>query len=141
MARPSGTQHHTDHPRARGGAAGATTMAAAVLLVVVGTLAILQGIAALLTDDLFIVGVNYTYSLNLTGWGWIHLIVGILVVLTAFGLFGGTTWARMAAIGIAGVSIIVNFLWLPYYPWWAVLIIALDVVVIWAVATWQPNRT
>lgn len=121
------------------GGAGATSMAAAVLLLVSGVVLIMQGIAALLKDDLFVVGIQYVYSFSLTGWGWVHVVVGILVVLSALGLFSGSTWARGVAMGIAGVSIIANFLWLPYFPWWAILIIALDVVVIWALATWEPR--
>ncbi|KAA0917998.1 hypothetical protein [Dietzia sp. ANT_WB102] len=136
-------EHRTDvdqEVRFSGGA-GAATLAAAILLLVSGAALILQGIAALLKDDLFIVGVQYIYSFSLTGWGWVHVIVGILVVLSALGLFSGATWARVVAIGIAGVSIIANFLWLPYFPWWAILIIALDIVVIWALATWEPRPT
>lgn len=131
--------HDVDRNVRFDGAAGVAVAAAAVLLLVSGIVLVLQGIAALLTDDLFIVGVEYVYSLSLTSWGWIHLIVGVLVILSALGLFSGATWARGVAIGIAGVSIIANFLWLPYFPWWAILIIALDVVVIWALATWEPR--
>lgn len=124
------------HP-VRNGVAGVTTIAAGVLLAAAGILSILQGISAIAKDDLFVVGPEYIYSLDVTGWGWIHLIVGVLVVLTAIGLFGGATWARATAIVLAGLSIVANFLWLPYYPWWAVLVIALDILVIWAVATWS----
>lgn len=131
--------HDVDQDVRFDGAAGIAVIAAAVLLLVSGIVLILQGVAAILTDDLFIVGVQYVYSLSLTSWGWIHLVVGVLVVLSALGLFSGATWARAVAIGIAGVSIIANFLWLPYFPWWAVLIIALDIVVIWALASWEPR--
>ena len=75
-------------------------MAAAFLLIVAGTLGILQGISALLTDEIFVLGINYTYSLDLTGWGWVHLIIGILAVLTALGMFAGATWARVVAMAI-----------------------------------------
>ena len=126
------------HP-VRNGFAGITTIAAGVLLTAAGILGILQGIAAIANDDLFVVGPEYTYSFDLTGWGWIHLIVGILAVLTAIGLFAGSTWARIVAIVLAALSIVANFMWLPYYPWWSVLVIALDVLVIWAVATWTPG--
>lgn len=134
-------EHRTDTNRdvKFAGPAGVAIVAAAVLLLVSGIVLVLQGIAALMTDDLFIVGVQYVYSLSLTSWGWIHLIIGVLVVLSALGLFSGATWARAVAIGIAGISIIANFLWLPYFPWWAILIIGLDVVVIWALATWEPR--
>ena len=65
--------------------------------------------------------------------------LGVVVAAIGVALFTGAGWARIAAIVIAAISIIANFMWLPYYPWWSVLIIALDVVVIWAVSTWKPQ--
>lgn len=120
--------------------AAGTTIAAAVVLLTVGIVSILQGIAALATDEVFIVGIEYTYALDITTWGWIHVVLGILAVLTAIGLFTGAAWARVVGICIAGLSILANFLWLPYYPLWSIVVIALDVVVIWAIATWDSGR-
>jgi hypothetical protein len=65
-------------------------------------------------------------------WGWIHLVIGLAAVFAGFGLFSGRVWARTVGVLVAGLSIIANFAWLPYYPGWAVLIIAFDVFVIWA---------
>jgi hypothetical protein len=115
-------------------------MGAAILLVTVGVLQIFQGISAIAKDEVFVTGIDYIYKFDFTTWGWIHLILGILVTLTGLVLFTGATWARFAAICILALSIIANFLWLPYYPWWSILIIALDVVVIWAIVTWNPDR-
>lgn len=67
------------------------------------------------------------------------LVVGIIAILIAFGMFVGATWARVSAVIIASLSIIANFLWIPYFPWWSILIIAVDLVVIWAVCTWQTD--
>nr|WP_051133207.1 hypothetical protein [Nocardia paucivorans] len=116
------------------------TIAAAALLLTVGVVNLLQGISAVVEDDIFVVGPQYTYNLDLTGWGWIHIVVGILLILTALALVTGATWARVTAIVLACLSIIANFLWIPYYPLWSILIIALDVVVIWAITTWSPER-
>jgi len=113
--------------------------AVAILLFVVAVLGILQGISALVDDEFFVVGPQYTYEFDLTTWGWIHLILGIVGVLIAVGLFTGAAWARIAAIIIAALSIIANFLWLPYYPLWSILLIAIDVVVIWAITTWRSD--
>ncbi len=66
-------------------------------------------------------------------------MLGAVLMVCSVGLMMGTAWGRGAAIGFAALSIVANFLWLPYYPWWSALIIALDVVVIWAVATWKPR--
>ncbi|MFC7449593.1 DUF7144 family membrane protein [Rhodococcus daqingensis] len=122
------------------GAAAGTSMGAAVILVTVGALQVLQGIAAVAEDEVIVVGIEYTYKFDLTSWGWIHIVLGAVVAAVGVALFTGAAWARVSAIVIAALSILANFLWLPYYPWWSVLIIALDVVVIWAVSTWKPER-
>ncbi|MGZ4555338.1 MAG: DUF7144 family membrane protein [Mycobacteriaceae bacterium] len=129
----------TDHSAKQGLAAG-TTIAAGLLLATVGVLQFLEGIAAVAKDDIIVIGVNYTYNWNVTAWGWIHIVLGILVALTGFALMIGAAWARVIAIFIAAVSIIANFLWLPHYPLWSIAIIVLDVVVIWAVSTWNTDR-
>jgi hypothetical protein len=77
---------------------------------------------------------NYLFKFDVTTWGWIHLILGIIVALAGWGLLSGRTWARVVGITLAVLSAIANFLWLPYYPLWSLLIIALDVLVIWALA-------
>ncbi len=127
-----------EHPVRQGIAAG-TSIGAAILLVTVGVLSILEGISAVANDKLFVAGVDYIYQFDTTTWGWIHIVLGILLVIAALGLMAGTTWGRVVAITLAALSILANFLWLPYYPAWSILVIALNVVVIWAVATWQPS--
>jgi len=129
----------TEHPIREGFAAG-TSLAVAALMLVIAILSILQGISAVANDALFVLGPEYVYKFDTTTWGWIHIFGGVLLTAAALGLFAGTTWARVVAIVIAALSIITNFAWLPYYPGWAILIIALDVVVIWAVATWTAGR-
>ncbi|MGV9711383.1 DUF7144 family membrane protein [Gordonia sp. NPDC003424] len=113
---------------------------AAALLFVAGLAAVFQGISAIANDELFVAGPQYVYKFDLTAWGWIHLIVGIIAIVVAGGLAVGAGWARISAIVIASLSIIAQFLWLPYYPLWAILIIVLDLLVIWAVATWRPDQ-
>ncbi|WP_238422972.1 hypothetical protein [Gordonia sp. 'Campus'] len=128
------------HPTpARQGFAAGTSIAAAIILTVVGVVQLAQGIAAVAEDEVFVRGLEYVYKLDFSTWGWIHIVLGIVMVIVGIALMNGATWARFTAIAIAGLSIIANFLWLPYYPWWSVLIIALDIVVIWAVSTWQPK--
>ena len=107
---------------------------AATVLMTVGVFEILQGIAALAEDEFFVRGPNYTYEFDLTAWGWIHLLIGIGLVVVGYFLFTGATWARWAGIAVAGLCMIGNFMWLPYYPIWSILIIALDVLVIWALS-------
>lgn len=115
-------------------------IAASIILLTAGVLSIFQGIAAVAKDDLLVVGYSYTYEFSIATWGWIHLVVGVLLLLAGIGLMSGATWARLVAIVVAAVSIVANFLWLPYYPLWSILIIAIDLVIIWAVSTWDPVR-
>ncbi|UAK31137.1 hypothetical protein K8O92_25305 [Nocardia asteroides] len=122
------------------GVAAGTSIGAAIILVTVGLLQLFQGISAVAEDEVFITGVEYVYKFDFTTWGWIHIVLGALLMVIGFALFTGAGWARVSAIVIAALSILANFLWLPHYPWWSILIIALDVVVIWAVATWRPER-
>ncbi|MFI8339386.1 hypothetical protein ACIF8W_04815 [Streptomyces sp. NPDC085639] len=132
-------------PRVSGDDTGSTgnvgTMFAAVLLMVVGCLAIFQGIAAIAKDDVYARIGSYVFEFDLTAWGWIHLIVGIIVVLTGVGLFAGSNVARGAGIALAAISVILNFMWLPYQPWWSIIIIAIDVWIIWALCTSWTHST
>ncbi|MFE5878295.1 hypothetical protein ACFQ6H_23780, partial [Rhodococcus sp. NPDC056506] len=121
------------------GVAKGSALGGAVLLVTVGVLEILQGISAISEDDVIVVGPEYAYQFDLTSWGWIHLALGVLVTAVGIMLFTGATWARVGAIIFCSLSILANFLWLPHSPWWSITIIALDVFVIWAVATWNPD--
>ncbi|MGK8465092.1 DUF7144 family membrane protein [Nocardia cyriacigeorgica] len=123
----------------RQGVAALTTIAVAVLLLVLGLLSLFEGISAVVDDELFVPGREYVYEFDTTTWGWIHIVLGGLIVLIALALFTGAVWARVIAVMLAGLSIIANFLWIPYYPWWSVLVIALNIVVIWALSTWRAG--
>jgi hypothetical protein len=80
-----------------------------------------------------VLGRNYTYAFDVTTWGWIHLILGIVVFLAGFALFSGASWARVVATILAMVGVIENFMALPYFPVWSIILIALNIAVIWAV--------
>ena len=113
---------------------------AAVIMITVGIFSALDGLAAIIKDQFFVVVGDYAFKLDVTAWGWIHLVLGILLVVTGYFVLQGAGWARGVGIGLAVLSAIANFLALPYYPFWAVLIIALDVLVIWGLCAWQPDR-
>ncbi|GGT28055.1 DUF7144 family membrane protein [Streptomyces chromofuscus] len=104
----------------------------AIMLMLAGILAIFRGISAIAQDDVFVTTPNYVFQFDLTGWGWIHLILGAVAVIVSFGLFQAATWARVGGVTIAGLIIIANFLSLPYYPVWSVLMIAFSGFIIWA---------
>jgi hypothetical protein len=105
---------------------------AGVMLIVGGTLASIFGLVAIINDDWVVFTNRNSVSIDLTGWGWIHLIVGIVVILAGFGVFTGNILARTVGVIVAVVSLIANFLWLPVYPLWSIVIMTIDVLVIWA---------
>jgi hypothetical protein len=115
------------------------TYFAVALLVTVGIFQILQGLAALLDNRFYVTAPGNAFGFNITAWGWIHLIVGIVALAIGIGLFYGATWARGAGVGVAVFQAIVQFMFLPYYPVWSIVIIALDVAIIWALATYRSD--
>jgi hypothetical protein len=112
---------------------------AATLMIFGGAMAIIEGISAIAKDNLFVNTANYTLKFSVTGWGWIHLIIGIVLVLAGFYLFTGAIWARYIGILVAGVSLFFHFFFIPYYPFWALTLIAIDIFIIWALATARPT--
>ncbi len=123
-----------------GWALGGVTFAACVLTIV-GVFQVIAGLAAIIDDEFFVVARNYTYDVDTSGWGWIHLLLGVLLVITGFGLFGRAAWAGITAIFLASLSAVANFFFIPYYPAWAILVIALDVWVIWSLTRPGAIRT
>ena len=114
------------------GAAVGITITAAIILIIGGVCHAMEGVVGLATNEFYVVGQKWVFQFDVTTWGWIHILVGLIAVAAGVGLFSGAVWARTVAVAVAAVSILVNFLWLPYYPVWAVLIIAFDMFVIWA---------
>ena len=108
------------------------TVGAAVLLSMVGIFQALQGISAIVNDVLFVKLGDYVYKFDVTAWGWIHLILGLVAIGLGIALFLGQRWAHIAALVVVVLQAVVQFMWLPYYPGWAIVIIILDVVIVWA---------
>ncbi|WP_181793375.1 hypothetical protein [Streptomyces sp. WELS2] len=121
-------------------AVGGATFAG-VLLLVNGILAILQGISAIARDDVYARIGDYVYKISLTGWGWILLILGVIAAVTGWGILSRAAWARAVGIALASLSLIAQFLFLPYQPLWSIIVMAIDVFVIWALASHQPEPT
>src|SRR5882757_8829239 len=113
---------------------------AGTMLVFGGALAILEGIVGIARDSVYVATRNYTYQFDVRSWGWIHLGLGVVAVLVGCGLLAGMAWARWAGILIAGLNMVANFMFLPYQPVWSVVMIAIDVFIIWALATFEPAR-
>lgn len=108
------------------------TVFAAVLLMLAGVFQFFAGLTALLGDDILVVGEEYVFQFDLTTWGWIHIAVAVVLFLTGLGLFAGNTLARVIGVIVAALAMIVNFAWLPWYPIWGVIMIAVSAAVIWA---------
>ena len=107
---------------------------AAIMMIMVGVFQALQGLIGIFENEFYVATRNYLFQFDATTWGWIHLLVGLIVAFAGWGLLSGRTWARTVAIILAVISAITNFLFVPYYPFWALLLITLDIFVIWAVA-------
>ena len=136
------TATHTqpEHTAKQEWATGLTAFAA-VMLFLVGLLDIFRGIMAIAEDDIFVTTRNYTFAFDLTSWGWIHLALGVVGVIVSLGLFQASTWARVIGVGIAGLIIIANFLSLPYYPVWSIVMIAASGFIIWALCVERKDES
>jgi hypothetical protein len=116
------------------GAAFGLTMLAAVLITLAGLWDLLAGIAAVIHGNFLVVTHNYAYNISTTGWGWLQIGLGVLLLATGLCLFARMTWARIVGIFIVTISAVMNFLYIPRYPFWGILLVALDIFVIWALA-------
>jgi hypothetical protein len=108
------------------------TVFAAVMMLMAGVWQAISGLIAIFENEFYATTRNYIFQLDATSWGWIHLVVGLIVAFAGWGLLSGQTWARVVGITVAAISATTNFLFIPYYPFWAMLIIAVDILVIWA---------
>ena len=116
------------------------TIFAAVLLTTVGVFQALEGISAIAKDDVFVSTTNYVFDIDLTAWGWVHLLLGVVAVVVGVSILYGKGWAMIAGIVIAIVSALANFMFMPYYPLWALVLIAFDLFVIWSLSTVRSAR-
>lgn len=112
--------------------AGGLTLFAAVVLFLLGILGFLQGFSAVLRDDVFVRAPNYVYALDLTAWGWIHMLIGVAAMVVGGAVLTLRTWGLIAGIVIAALSVVTNFLFVPQSNWWALVMIGLGVALIWA---------
>lgn len=114
------------------GAAIGWTWFAAIMMWLIGGFHAIAGLVALVNDEFYVVTRDYVFQFDVTAWGWIHLIAGVLVFVAGVYLLSGQVWARTIGVILALVSILVNFSWLPWYPFWSIIMITIGVFVIWA---------
>ena len=110
---------------------------AGVIMVIAGAFQAVEGLAGIVNDQYLVVLENYFVAFDLTVWGWLHLLVGLALLAIGIFLIRGATWARVAGMIVAGISALLNFVWLPHSPWWSLLIIGIDILVIWALANYR----
>ena len=106
---------------------------AGTMMIMIGSFHIIQGLVAVFNDEYYLVTKNgLTVHLDYTAWGWTHIIAGIVVIGAGLGLFAGQMWARVVGIVLAGISALLNFAFIAAYPFWSIIVIAMDVFVILA---------
>jgi hypothetical protein len=109
---------------------------AAVLMITSGIFWFIEGLAAVLEDEFFVVAPGYAFEMDLTTWGWVHMIGGAVLAVSGFFIFTGNLLARLVGIGVAVLAATINFFYIPYYPIWSLVIIAVSVVIIWALTVY-----
>jgi hypothetical protein len=128
------TGYQADHASERTGWVG-WIIFAGVVMIVLGAFQVIAGLVALFQKSFYLVTTSHLIvHASYTAWGWTHLIVGAIIVLVGFGVLTGQLWARVTGIGLAVISAIVNLAFIAAYPVWGIIIIALDIVVIYALA-------
>jgi hypothetical protein len=116
----------------RSGVAAGFSVFAAIMMMMLGMYQVIAGLVALVNDEFFLIGEEWVFKFDTTTWGWIHLLIGVVVAAAGAGVLTGAVWARTVGVVVALLSGLAAFAWLPWYPIWALVLIALDVFVIWA---------
>lgn len=109
---------------------------AGIMMILLGVFQLIEGLVALFSPTYFLVGEEgLVLSLSFTSWGWTHLLLGVLILAAGFGVMAGQVWARVLGIVLAGLSAIANLVFIAAYPMWSIIVIAVDIAVIFALAT------
>jgi hypothetical protein len=125
MERQMSTEHRSE-------AAVGWTWFAGFMMILLGSFWAMAGLVGIFEDDFFVATPDYVFKFDVTTWGWIHLILGIVVVLAGLALFQGALWARTVGVVLALLSAVVGFAWLPWYPIWGIILVTVAIFVIWS---------
>jgi hypothetical protein len=112
---------------------------AGVIMIISGVFNAMEGVVALARNEVYLAARRYLFAFDLTTWGWIQVVIGLVVLAAGIGIVTGQLWARVVGITIAVLSMLANFAFVPYYPVWSLLIIALNVFVIWALCVYDRD--
>ena len=105
---------------------------ASLMMMLVGGFQAINGLVALFKDDFYLVSEKALLVFNYTTWGWVHLLMGIVIFAAGVALMNGATWARIVGVFLAGLSLFANMAFLAAYPLWSILMIVIDILVIYA---------
>lgn len=105
---------------------------AGILMVIMGIFQSIAGLTALLNGEFFVVTQDKLVTFDYTQWGWIHLILGGVVMAAGSAVMNGRLWGRIIGVILATLSALANFAFISAYPIWSVLIIAMDILIIYA---------
>ena len=122
----------TARNRQPSGAAIGWIFFASMMMTLIGIFHIFTGIGGIAKDDIYVRTANYLFQFDVTTWGWIHLVIGLIILFAAFGLYSGAVWARAVGVSMALVSAFAGFVWMPYYPIWGITFVVIAISVIWA---------
>ncbi|KOV70062.1 integral membrane protein [Streptomyces sp. AS58] len=136
---PNKKRQEEESPASSGMITG-VTLFAATLLMLSGPLSILLGTAGIAGDTLFS-SPRYAYRFDLTAWGWIHLVIGVALVIAGMGVVAGKSWGRGAGIVAAAISLITQFMFIPYYPAWSIIVMILDLLIVWALSRFDHKTS
>jgi hypothetical protein len=134
------TSRQTYEETTRGAWAVGISVFAGTGLFIIGLFQLAEGFSAVVRDKVFVNAPNYIYALDVTAWGWIHVVIGVLALITGGALLFGKTWAMGVGIAIAACSMVSSFLFIPYQPIWSLTIIAIDVAIIWSLGDQLSRR-
>jgi hypothetical protein len=105
---------------------------AGVMMVIAGSLNALYGLVAVVNDEWVVWTNRSSLYLDISQWGWVHLVIGLVVLFSGIGVFSGNVLARTVGVIAVTISLIANFFFIPAYPLWAIAVVVIDVLVIWA---------
>lgn len=108
------------------------TAFAAMMMTIQGLWWLIAGMIAIFNDSFYVAGERYIFQFDVTTWGWIHLVLGVVIAVAGLGLFTGAVWARTIGVVMAVIAMLIAFAWLPWYPIFAILLIAVSAAVVWA---------
>ena len=108
-------------------------------MMITGLFNAMEGVVALARNEVYVLTPRYIFAFDLTTWGWIQIVLGIIVLAAGIGVVTGRLWGRVVGITIAALIMLANFAFIPYYPVWSMLIIALNVFVIWALCIYDRD--